>query len=102
MIVVVDDESSTPVPRRFRSAPPVDPKFGRGVPLRNEGLDDVSLSNFARMNGGRDGDEEIMMREDGSLRGEGSVRSFNIDNDRARTPYAERTGTPYTIRIDGD
>jgi hypothetical protein len=55
MIVVADDED--PIShRRYRLAPPVDPTFGRTahqVPFGHRD-DNVSLGDFARINGGRD------------------------------------------------
>ena len=82
--MIVDDEASTPPARRFKMAPPVDPKFGRSMqPVK----DDASLRDFAMMNGAR---ESHRSPRDGD--GNGSIRSFNV-------PSA-RSGSPYTLRID--
>lgn len=45
MIVIVDDEKDVVLTRRFRQAPPVDPRFGRTVPMPE--YDNVSLRDFA-------------------------------------------------------
>ncbi|KAE8451978.1 hypothetical protein EG329_002142 [Mollisiaceae sp. DMI_Dod_QoI] len=80
MIVIVDDEASTAPTKRFRMAPPVDPKFGRTMPVPHK--DDGSLRDFALMNGGRD--------REGSLRGgQGSIRSY-LDTERSASPYSLR------------
>jgi hypothetical protein len=55
MIVIVDDETSQPIGKKFRMAPPVDPKFGRTV-SRSQGSHDGSLRDFALSNAqARDG-----------------------------------------------
>ncbi|KUJ21130.1 uncharacterized protein LY89DRAFT_577243 [Mollisia scopiformis] len=78
MIVLVDDETSTAPGKRFKMAPPVDPKFGRSLPVHLK--DDGSLRDFALMNGGREG----------SVRGgQGSIRSFH-DTERSASPYSLR------------
>jgi hypothetical protein len=78
MIVIVDDEQSQPTNKRFKEAPPVDPKFGRTTPANPR--DDGSLRDFALANGGH------------SLRRHsGSIRSIH---------ETERSGSPYTLRID--
>lgn len=80
MVVIVDDEASTTPGKRFKMAPPVDPKFGRSVPVSHK--DDGSLRDFALMNGGREG----------SLKGgQGSVRSYH---------ETERSASPYSLRIE--
>jgi hypothetical protein len=79
MVVIVDDETSVPPSRRFKIAPPIDPKFGRST-LTNHQKDDRSLRDFAMMNGGREG----------SLNGgQGSIMSNN-----------DMGGSTYSLRID--
>lgn len=78
MVVIVDDETSTTNGKRFRVAPPVDPKFGRSIPARKE--DEGSLRDFAMYNA-RD--------RDGSLKGNGSYRSLH-GTDRSASPYSLR------------
>lgn len=79
MIVIVDDEASTTASKRFKMAPPVDPKFGRTIPAYKG--DDGSLRDFALMNGGRN--------REGSLRDNSSIRS-HYDTDRSASPYSLR------------
>jgi hypothetical protein len=83
MIVIVDDEQSQPTSKRFKTAPPVDPKFGRtgGPPASRDG----SLRDFALANGGQS------LREQSLRHASGSIRS-NLET--------ERSGSPYTLRID--
>jgi hypothetical protein len=71
MVVIVDDEN--PNARRFKQAPPVDPKYGRSVPFTN-GRDDSSLRDFALTNRPK--------TAEGGERG------------------SDRSGSPYTLRID--
>jgi len=73
MIVLVDDEDGG---KKFRQAPPVDPKFGRAAQFANETDEGSSLRSFAIEN----------------RRGNGSLRSFAAET--------ERSGSPYTLRID--
>ncbi|KAH7418134.1 hypothetical protein BKA64DRAFT_189948 [Cadophora sp. MPI-SDFR-AT-0126] len=80
MIVIVDDEASTSADKRFKMAPPVDPKFGRSIPAHKD--DTGSLRDFAMMNGSR--------RRNGSIRDNGSILS------RQET---ERSASPYSLRI---
>jgi len=81
MVVIVDDEASIPPHRRYKIAPPVDPKFGRSTPTHGQQRDDGSLRDFTLTNGGREG----------SVKGAGSIMSnFN----------GERSGSPYSLRID--
>lgn len=77
MVVIVDDEASTPPSKQFRMAPPVDPKFGRTMGVHHR--DDGSLRDFALMNGGRDG----------SIKGSGSIHSYH-DTERSASPYSLR------------
>lgn len=84
MIVIVDDELSMTAGKKFKMAPPVDPKFGRTVAAHPS--DAGSLRDFALSNGGRDGS----LRHLGGG-GNGSIRS-DIET--------ERSGSPYTLRID--
>ncbi|KAF4632343.1 hypothetical protein G7Y89_g5779 [Cudoniella acicularis] len=78
MIVIVDDETSTAPGRRFKMAPPVDPKFGRSVAASTR--DDGSLRDFAIMNGSKD-------REGSIKKGEPSIISHTSDPDRSASPY---------------
>jgi hypothetical protein len=81
MVVIVDDETQSSS-RRFKDAPPIDPKFGRSVPFYSK--DNGSSPNFGMAHGARPGE--------GSQIGEnGSVRSFGEGT--------ERSGSPYTLRI---
>ena len=80
MIVIVDDEANTPLLKKFRMPPPIDPKFGRGVQIR--GRDDESLRDFAVFNSGN--------AREGSLR-QGSIRS--------QAGATERSASPYSLRI---
>jgi hypothetical protein len=79
MIIVVDDDREVPI-RKFRQAPPVDPRIGRLINTREE--DGGSLRDFARANGARD--------------------SATIE--RPPTSQTVRTDTrsdsPYTLRLD--
>jgi hypothetical protein len=81
MVVIVDDEASIPPSKRFKTAPPVDPRFGRSIPTyqTNEA---GSLRDFALMNGGREG----------SVKG---CRSSMGSHDEMG-----RSGSPYSLRID--
>lgn len=84
MIIIVDDELSTATSKRFKMAPPVDPRFGRTVPVPHK--DDGSLRDFAVMNGGRD--------REGSVRGgQRSVRSYGGNE-------TERSSSPYSLTIE--
>ncbi|KAG4436341.1 hypothetical protein IFR05_008162 [Cadophora sp. M221] len=80
MIVIVDDEASTSADKRFKMAPPVDPKFGRSIPAHRD--DSGSLRDFAMMNGSR--------HRNGSLRDNSSVISHQ---------ETERSASPYSLRI---
>jgi hypothetical protein len=80
MIVIVDDEHSQTAGKRYKVAPPVDPKFGRSIPAHH--YDDGSLRDFALMNGGRD--------VEGSIR-QGSIGSHDDTH---------RSGSPYNPRVD--
>jgi hypothetical protein len=89
MIVIVDDETSQPIGKKFRMAPPVDPKFGRAV-SHSQGSHDGSLGDFALSNDqARDGS---LRNQEGSLRG--SLRS------RDGHEEVSRSGSPYTLRLD--
>lgn len=87
MVIVVDDEQSQANNKRFKMAPPVDPKFGRSQPAHYK--DDGSLRDFALSNGSRDRDNGG--REHSLRHANGSIMS-NQDT--------ERSGSPYTLRID--
>jgi hypothetical protein len=55
MIVIVDDERED-TPTKYRQAPPVDPRFGRPIRLREDDQQSIrsaSLRDFAISNGGR-------------------------------------------------
>lgn len=87
MIVIVDDEVSTAPSKRFKMAPPIDPRFGRTVPVPHN--DDGSLRDFAVMNGGRNPERSVR-----SVRGgQGSVRSYGGNE-------TERSSSPYSLRIE--
>jgi hypothetical protein len=89
MIVIVDDETSQPIGKKFRMAPPVDPKFGRTV-SRSQGSHDGSLRDFALSNA---------QARDGSLRNqEGSIRGSLKSRDGREE--VSRSGSPYTLRLD--
>lgn len=79
MIVIVDDEASTSADKRFKMAPPVDPKFGRSIPAHKD--DSGSLRDFAMMTGSR--------RRNGSIRDNSSVLSHQ-DTERSASPYSLR------------
>lgn len=81
MVVIVDDEASIPPSRRFKTAPPVDPKFGRSMPTYHAS-EAGSLKDFALLNGGRDGSVKG---------GRSSTGSHDV---------MERSGSPYSVRID--
>jgi hypothetical protein len=90
MIVIVDDERSQPSSKRFRQAPPVDPRFGRSIPFVGSGnkadsaagsLRDFAISNNAGL-------EKSGREPPGTPR---SLKSWN---------ESERSGSPYTLRID--
>lgn len=55
MVVIVDDERED-TPKKYRTAPPVDPRFGRPIRLREDdqqSLRSESLRDFAMTHGGR-------------------------------------------------
>jgi hypothetical protein len=80
MVIIVDDES-TPAGKKFKMAPPVDPKFGRSVaPSRDAGsLRDFAMSHNAHT-------------REGSTKGAESLRSF-------RESETGRSASPYSLRI---
>lgn len=85
MIIIVDDENSQPNSKRFKQAPPVDPKFGRDKLLQygdNTSIreDNGSLRSFAIRNGGR----------------EDSTRAYAPSMDGTTT---DGRGSPYSLRI---
>ncbi|RDW84533.1 hypothetical protein BP6252_02123 [Coleophoma cylindrospora] len=85
MIVIVDDENSQPTGKRFKQAPPVDPKFGRDKMSQygdNGSIrdDTGSLRSFAIRNGGR----------------EDSTRAYAPSIDGATTDGRE---SPFSLRI---
>lgn len=89
MIVIVDDVVQQANGDRFKQAPPVDPKYGRSVPFtkgREKGMKDFGVLSRRP--------ETAVSSNTGSLRAEreGSLQSFNI--------ATERSGSPYTLRID--
>jgi hypothetical protein len=74
MVIIVDDENSH-AGKKYKMAPPVDPKFGRAAaPPRDSG----SLRDFAIGNGGQTR--------------EGSLRSY-------RESETGRSASPYSLRI---
>jgi len=81
MVVIVDDETSVAPSKRFKMAPPVDPKFGRSIPTHHAN-EAGSLRDFALLNGGRDGSVK-------------AGRSSTGSHDEV-----ERSGSPYSLRID--
>lgn len=85
MVVIVDDEKSQATGKRFKMAPPVDPKFGRTSAAHHQ--DNGSLRDFALSNGGRD----PSIREPSIRQPNGSIRS-NVET--------ERSGSPWTLRVD--
>lgn len=96
MIVIADDED--PTSRKTKRAPPVDPNLGRTMPFDGED-DNLSLKDFARINGARDvkrdsprGDQTPLKRRD-SLNGSigGGSRSINGE---------ALNGSPYSLRFD--
>jgi len=87
MVVIVDDEREG---KRYKTAPPVDPKFGRSV-TPHAGRDDASLRDFALLNGG--GNQSL--REGLGSRGQGSVRSHESGG-----TSRERGDSPYSLRIE--
>ncbi|KAH8658718.1 hypothetical protein BGZ60DRAFT_472068 [Tricladium varicosporioides] len=84
MVVIVDDEASVSIGKRFKLAPPVDPKFGRNGAASIR--DDASLRDFAMLNGARDSKD----RDGVARRGEDSIRSQISDPDRSASPYSLR------------
>jgi len=81
MIVIVDDEASQPAGKRYRMAPPVDPKFGRTSAPES---DNASLRDFGVMNGSRDRADPMAEQR--------SIKSLRMES--------ERSGSPYTLRLD--
>lgn len=75
MVVIVDDEQSQGVGKRYKTAPPVDPRFGRDIPAHPQ--DEDSLRDFAMHN-------------------ENSRPASSSKSNRE----TERSGSPYTLRID--
>ncbi|KAM3070707.1 hypothetical protein ACMFMF_008158 [Clarireedia jacksonii] len=89
MVVIVDDENSQPSSKRFRQAPPVDPRFGRSIPFVSTKADSTtgSLRDFAIMNNGGGAGKS-------GKEGPGTPGSLRSHNE------SERSGSPYTLRID--
>jgi hypothetical protein len=79
MVVIVDDEAPALPSRRFKMAPPVDPKFGRGIPTYQQNEAD-SLRTCALTNGGRDA----------SVKGGWSSTASHDEIDRSGSPYSLR------------
>jgi hypothetical protein len=86
MIVIADDENSING-KRFKLAPPVDPKFGRAIPFGSEMDDSGSLRDFATANGVRTSHSSAGM----------SAQSYNLDGD---SEHGSATRSAYTLRID--
>jgi len=86
MIVIADDENLIN-DKRFKLAPPVDPKFGRAIPFGNDMDDSGSLRGFARANGARTSHSSTGM----------SAQGYNLDGD---SEHGSATGSAYMLRID--
>jgi len=91
MIVIVDDETSTSSTKRFRQAPPIDPRYGRSVPFAERERDETSLRDFALMHGSQTIEGSIK-----NLHSMGSVKSFQDESGEGSL----RSGSPYTLRLD--
>ena len=74
MVVIVDDEASVAPHRRFKIAPPVDPRLGRSI-TANKWNDSGSLRDFALTHGGREGS----IRSHDQTEGSDSGYSLRID-----------------------
>ncbi|PBP24315.1 white collar [Diplocarpon rosae] len=84
MVVIVDDEASTAPSKRFKTAPPVDPKFGRSIPTTIHG-DSDSLRDFAMLKGVRS--------RDGRTRDNSSLKSYLSHHD------SHGSSSAYSLRI---
>lgn len=89
MIVIVDDEKDG---KRYKMAPPVDPKFGRSIGTR-DGTEDASLRDFALLNGGGNQSLKNSSLRGSSRGGQGSVRSHDSGS-------RERDTSPYSLRME--
>ena len=87
MVVIVDEEVNQAKEKRFKAAPPIDPKFGRSVPFietKGQNSKDFGVTK-------RPGTASSSIA--GSIKRQMSLESFNI-------AVTERSGSPYTLRID--
>jgi hypothetical protein len=91
MVVIVDDERDGNS-KRYKMAPPVDPKFGRSI-TPHAGKDDASLRDFALINGGGNQSLKEPSSRGNSRGGQGSVRSHESGN-------RDRDASPYSLRIE--
>ncbi|OWP06191.1 hypothetical protein B2J93_830 [Marssonina coronariae] len=88
MVVIVDDEASTSHSKRFKTAPPVDPRFGRSIPTNFHG-DIDSLRDFAVLKG----DRNRAGSRAGSTRDNSSINSYQSNHD------SNGSASPYSLRI---
>lgn len=85
MVVIVDDENDGQAPgKRYRRAPPVDPRLGRSVPVRD---DEASLRDFAIHHGGGASSYPSSI---------GGRPGTSVTNEQGSL----RSGSPYTLRVD--
>ncbi|CZS90128.1 related to nonphototropic hypocotyl protein 1 [Rhynchosporium agropyri] len=84
MVVIVDDEASSPAEKQFRMAPPIDPKFGRSIPTNRD--DSGSLRDFAMGHGANS-------RRRNDSHDNSSAASFH------GTERTDRSASPYSLRI---
>lgn len=85
MVVIVDDEQSTG--KKFKTAPPVDPKYGRSMPIPHRSA--VNGKDFAVMHGAYTRDSSLRGRNGGN----GSLRSPSHHG-------SDRSASPYSLRIE--
>ena len=90
MIVIVDDETQQTNGRRFKEAPPVDPRYGRSVPFA-EGRENGNVKDFGVLYRPHTANSSVVGSTRGSVDGSGSLQSSNI--------ATERSGSPNTLRI---
>ena len=86
MVIIVDEEVHQPIEKRFKSAPPVDPKFGRSMSFskaREQGVKDFGA--MANRSGTSSNSYAGSVRE-----GEGSLVSFTIGRERSESPHSLR------------
>lgn len=95
MVVIVDDESDHV--RKFRQAPPVDPRFGRDFRAKNGDdqfsvRDSESLRGFALEHGGRDVSFGPPAKQFRGLDGRDSKMSLHSESLRSGSPYTLNLG----------